>query len=147
MKEEWKELTHYQQCIRLPSVPLQEQWQMTQEEAFDLDQDTIRDKTSTGLRNYINEYYPEHVDAIYSATLKVCNLVYQPDRFIAWIADLNLKTHDEIEQEKQAPPQTDDEDPYIWDIGYHASNKETIFDIRLTRKCNVGNKERAHMIS
>ena len=105
VKEEWKELTHYQRCIRLPSVPLQEQWQMTQDEAFDLDQDKFRDKTSTGLRNCINEYYPEHVDAIYSATLmltpqKVCNLVYQSDRFAAWIADLNLKTHDELEQEK-----------------------------------------------
>ena len=113
MKEEWKELTHYQQCMRLPSLALQEQWQMSQDEAFDLDQDTVRDKTSTGLCNYINEYYPEHVDAIYSATLtltpqKVCNLVYQSDRFADWITDLNLKTHDELEQKKQAPPHTED---------------------------------------
>ena len=59
---------------------------MSQDEVFDLDQDTFRDKISTGLRNYINEYYSEYVDAIYSTTLpltpqKVCNLVCQPDRF------------------------------------------------------------------
>jgi len=121
---------------------------MSQDEAFDLDQDTVRDKTSTGLCNYINEYYPEHVDAIYSATLtltpqKVCNLVYQPDRFAAWIADLNLKTHDELEQGKQAPPQTEGEDPFICGSSQHASNKETLFGVRLTRKCNVGNNRKS----
>ena len=30
---------------------------------------------------------------------KVHNLVYQSDRFAAWIVNLNLKTHDELEQE------------------------------------------------
>ena len=96
----------------------------------------------------INEYYPKHVDAIYSATLtlpiqRVCNLVYQPDRFAAWIADLKLKTHDELEQERQAPPHTEDTDPYIWGIGQHASNKETLFDARPTRRCNVGNNRKS----
>ena len=84
------------------------------------------------------------MDAICSATLtltpqKDCDLVYQPDWSAAWITDLNLKAHNELEQGNQTPPQTDDEDPYIWGIGQHASNKATLFDIRLTCECNVGN--------
>ena len=69
--------------------------------------------------------------------------MYQPDRFAAWIADLNLKTHGELERENQAPPQTEDEDPYIWGIGQHASNKETLFDVHLTRKHNIGNDRKS----
>jgi len=118
VKEEWKELTHYERWIRLPAVLLKEQYQTPREEAFDLDQEnfgtTLASASATISMDTIPSLWMQYTVLPYRLPPQIiCNLVYQPDQFATWIVDLNLKTHDELEQKKQAPLQIDDEDTFI----------------------------------